>query len=193
MLSRRIATFLLGAWIGCSILILAVVLQNPSSTGLVLSAPVEAARPMLEKLGAADAQTLLRHFANEQSRAYLNNWEVTQFVLTLVMLVALIFSGQRWALPVILTLVMCTLVLVQHLAIGPDLLFFGRQADFLRPDASFSLDSQLWTITRTYGVLEAIKLLCGGVMASYFFATQAGARVRKRRSRSEEADLHPAA
>ena len=193
MLSRRIATFLLGAWIGCSILILVIVLQNPSSAGFVVSAPTESARPLIDKLGPADAQTLLRHFANEQSRAYLGNWELTQMVLTLVMLVALIFSGQRWALPVLLTLVMFGLVMFEHFGIAPDLLFYGRQADFVRPEASFSLDSQIWTLTRAYGVMEAIKLLCGGVMASYFFVAQSGTRVRKRRRSPEEADLHPAA
>ena len=95
MLPRRIATFLLGAWIGCSILILIIVLQNPSFAGLIVSAPVEAARPLIEKLGALESQTLLRHFANEQSRAYLANWELTQMVVTLVMLVTLMLSGQR--------------------------------------------------------------------------------------------------
>jgi len=193
VLPRRIATFLLGAWIGCSILILVIVLQNPSEAGLVVSAPVDGARALIEKMGAGEAQMLLRHFSNEQSRAFLANWELAQMVLTLVMLVTLILSGQRWALPVILTVVMLIVVLVQHFGITPDLLFYGRQADFVRQEASFSLDSQIWTLTRAYGALEAVKLLCGGVMASYFFMSQSSTRVRKRRRSTEEADLHSAA
>ena len=192
MLPRRIATFLLGGWIGCSVLILIIVLQSPSAAGLLVSAPVDTAKPLIEKLGATESQALLRHFANEQSRAYLANWELTQMVLTVVMLVALVLSGQRWVLPAVLTVIMCALVIFQHAGIRPDLLFYGRQADFVRSDASFSLDSQIWTLTRTYGIVEAVKLLCGGIMASYLFATQSGGRVRKRR-RAEEADLHPAA
>lgn len=193
MLPRRIATFLIGAWIGCSILILVIVLQNPSAASLLVSAPVDSARPLVEKLGAMESQTLLRHFANEQSRDYLANWELTQMVLTLVMLVTLVLSGQRWAVPAVLTLIMCGLVLFQHFGITPDLLFYGRQADFVNRDASFSLDAELWTLTRTYGVAEAIKLLCGGTMASYLFVTQSGGRLRKRRRGAEEADLNPAA
>jgi len=114
-------------------------------------------------------------------------------VVTLVMLVTLLLSGQRWAVPVLLTLLMCALVIFQHFGITPDLLFYGRQADFVRQEASFSLDTEVWTLTRTYGVVEAIKLICGGIMASYLFVTQSGTRVRKRRSSAEAADLHPAA
>ena len=189
MLPRRIATFLLGAWMGCSILILVVVLQNPRSAGMLVSNPVEEARPLVEKLGAAEAQTLLAHYANEQSRAYLANWELAQLVFGVVMLAALIFSGQRWVIPATLTLAMCGLVLFEHFGISPDLLFYGRQADFVRAEASYSLESQLWTLTRTYGAAEAIKLLCGGTMASYLFVTQPGSRAKKRRRSSEEADV----
>jgi len=193
MLPRRIATFLLGAWIGCSILILIIVLQNPSQASFVVSAPVDAARPLIEKLGASQSQTLLRHFANEQSRAYLANWELTQMVLTVVMLATLLLSGQRVMFPVLLTVVMFGLVVFQHFGITPDLLFYGRQADFVTQDASFSLNSQIWTLTRFYGGAEAVKLLCGGVMTSYLFMSQSSTRVRKRRRSTEEADLHSAA
>lgn len=193
MLSRRLAIFLLGAWIGCSILILAIVLQNPSAAGLLASSPAENARPLVERLGQAQAQTLLKHFANEQSRAYLNNWELAQMVLTLVMLAALVFSGLRLALPASLTLAMCGLVVFQHFWITPDLVFYGRQADFVRTEASFSLESQLWTLTRMYGAAEALKLVCGGILASYFFGSQPGGRAHASRRNRETAGAHPAA
>jgi hypothetical protein len=193
MLPRRLAIFLLGAWIGCSILVVVIVLQNPSAAGLLASSPLDAARPLIDRLGASEAQILLKHFANEQSRAYLNNWELAQMVLTLVMLATLVFSGPRLALPVVLTLLMCGLVLFQHFWITPDLLFYGRQADFVRQEASFSLESQLWTLTRMYGAAEAIKLVCGGILTSYFFAAQSGGRVHKSRRSSEAAGVPPAA
>ena len=187
MLPRRIATFLTGAWIGCSILILAVVLQNPSAAGRMASAPVDEARPLIEKLGVTDAQTLLRHYTNEQSRSYLANWELTQMVLAVVMVITLALSGQRWVIPVSLTLVMFVIVLFEHFGILPDLLFYGRQADFVRAEASYSLESQMWMLTRTYGAVEVVKLLCGGVMASYLFMAQPGGMVRKRRKGTSQA------
>ena len=80
-----------------------------------------------------------------------------------------------------MTAAMALLVLIQHFAVTPELSILGRSVDFQSESASFSVRAQAWTLTQIYGVLETIKLVIGGVLASYFFAMESTVKRGKNR------------
>jgi hypothetical protein len=188
MLSRRVATFLVGAWIGCGILLAIVVLQNARGAEQLMTNPSDPAKVLFIKVGEEDANLLLRYHSAEQNRGYMSTWEVAQIVLGLALAGILTLSSQRRLLPVILSGGMLLLVVFQHFGLTPELAFQGRLSDFLPDESAFSARARIWTLTQVYAGSEAIKLLLGGVLASYLFAANSGTRVRKRRRSSEDAE-----
>jgi hypothetical protein len=187
MFSRRLATFVLGIWMGCCALVDILALEGHRIANLLLDSPGPDVKGVLTKAADAQVATLLHHMASEQTRAIFDNWEQAQLVLALAMLVTLVFTDQRKILAVLMCAAMAMLVLVQHFVVTPDLNSLGRSADFLAEAGSFSIRAQTWTLVQIYGGLETLKLLIGGVLASYFFGMESTVkRSKMRRSRSSD-------
>lgn len=191
MFSRRLATFLLGIWLGGCLLIDLMALQDQRTVNRLLANPSAEARERLVKSEDGSAELLLRHLAKEQTRANLSDWEFAQMVLCLTIVVLLTFTDQRKPLAIGLCASMGLLTIIQHQIFGPDLSFLGRQADFLPEAAAFNVRTQLWARTQGYGFVEALKLLAGGTLASYFFGMESTVRRSRSRARSggEESPL----
>jgi hypothetical protein len=179
--TRRISTFLLGVWLGCSVFIGLVVLQNLHSADLVLGSPVEPVGNMVKTLGQEQITLLLRHHAAEQSRNLYYIWEQAQLALGLVLGVCLYFATQKRMLSLVLCGVMLGLVMLQFWAITPELAFRGREMDF--PTAgSGSGTVRTLLLYQMMVVTEGLKLVVGGILASYLFAFRTS---RKRTGRRE--------
>lgn len=190
MLSRRFATFLLGIWMGCCVLVDVLALEGQRIATRILDIPIIEAKAALTKAGDAPIGPLLHHLASEQVRATIENWEVAQLVVFVIMLVLLVFTEQRKILAVILATAMGLLTLIQHFAVTPDLNILSRSLDFLAESAAFTVRAQVWTLTQIYAVLETIKLLAGGALASYFFAMESTVkRSKTRRTRTDDTAL----
>src|SRR3954465_8948403 len=126
MHATRIATFLLGAWIGCCIFLDVLALQNFRLVGVAIASASPAA---LVQKGGSEQITLLRHFAAEQYRYYFWTWERIQILAVLLIAAVLYLAlGKRWILQILSGLILA-LVLFQ-VAIQPELTYLGRQADF---------------------------------------------------------------
>ena len=186
MFTRRVATFLLGVWIGCCLLVDLFALQGNQVADRIVSSQSTEIRELVSKAGAANVTPLLHHLAGERVRALLDTWELTQFVLGFLMIVLLVFTDQRKFIALGLTVAMAILTVIQHFFVTPDWTLVGQQADFLPEAASFSVRAHLWTLTQTYGALEIVKLLLGGGLASYFFAMESVKRTRRKEGRRDE-------
>ncbi len=186
MFTRRVATFLLGVWIGCCLLVDLFALQGTQVADRIIDSQATEVRELVTKAGAANVTPLMRHFAGERVRGLIDNWEPAQLVLAVVMIILLVFTDQRRIIALSITAIMAILTVVQHFFITPDWILLGQQADFLPEAASFSVRSQLWTFTQAYGALEIVKLLLGGALASYFFVMESTKRSR-RKAREEDA------
>jgi hypothetical protein len=184
MHTRRIVTFLLGIWMGCSLLLGFLTLENFRSPNLVLSSPAAAEAKMIEKLGPEDSRLLLRHLAMEQSRSYLALWEDAQMVIGITLLLLLLMSSQTRMFPILMALAMLLVVLFQHFAVLPEMTFRGREADFPPGSASIEIQARVWTLGQIYVGLEALKLIVGGILASYLFVFYADPTRSKTRRRS---------
>lgn len=187
MFSRRVATFLLGIWIGCCLLVDVFALQGRYVAERILENPVADARDVILKAGPGNATLLLRHLSAEQTRGLLDTWEIAQLIVGGAMAVLLVFTDQRKSPAITLLGVMVVIAFFQHFFVMPDWTIVGREADFVPEAAAFPLQSRLWALTQTYGALEIVKLLVGGSLASYFFVMDSSKRIR-RKDATREAD-----
>jgi hypothetical protein len=187
MFSRRVATFLLGFWIGCCLWIDGLALRGLTQAERVINNPPSESVVAIEKAGADNIAMLLRHQAAEQVRMDRTNWGRLQTLLAVAVLIALVFTDQRKGLAIALAVLMLILTTTQQFGVTPELNFSSRQADFLPESAAFSLRSQISTLTQVFAALEIFKLAVGGILASYFFAAETVVkRPRRRRLRTDE-------
>jgi hypothetical protein len=180
MHTRRMATFLLGAWLGCSILVGLLVLTNQSSPANLLVTPSAPAAALIDKLGREDTLLILNYHAAEQNRRYLYTWETAQLAIALALGLCLFFGTQRSVFAMILCGMMVAFLLIQHFGLTPEYIFRGREADFPPGSQTFGVQARVWSIGQLYVIMEGAKLLTGGVLASYLFVFRTGRRVRKK-------------
>jgi hypothetical protein len=167
---------------GCSVFIGLVVLQNLHSADLVLGSPVESVGNMVKMLGQEQITLLLRHHAAEQSRNLYYIWEQAQLALGVVLGVCLYFATQKRILSLVLCGVMLGLVMFQFWAITPELAFRGREMDFPAGGNTSGAMVRTLLLYQVMVVTEGLKLVVGGILASYLFAFRTS---RKRTGRRE--------
>lgn len=159
-----------------------VVLQNLHSSGLVMISPVEPVSRMIRTLGQDQMTLLLRHQAAQQTRNLYYIWEQVQIVLGLVLGGCLYFATQKRLLSLVLCGVMLSLVMFQFWAVTPELGYLGREMDF---NAGGDTSGGMVRVLLLYQMLvasEGLKLVVGGVLASYLFVLRTS---RKRTSRRQ--------
>lgn len=193
MFSRRVATFLLGMWIGCCLFADILALRGSATVDRILNNPQSAeAMAAVEQAGGREAGGLLRHTIQEQVRAMLNAWGAVQLLLGLSIGVLLVVTDQRKPLAIGLCAAMTAVAAVQHYFFTPELEYQGRLLDFRSESEAFQTAARLWTLRQMFGGAELFKLLLGGVLASYLFAVEAVVRRSRRREPSKEADVFTA-
>lgn len=184
MISRRIATFLLGIWIGCCVLVDLLALQTGHSAKRFLDGPDT--NGIVQKIGKDSLAPAMHHVALQQTRELLGNWELTQLGLAGAIAILLTLSDQKKQLAILMCGAMLVIVGAQTFLITPQWTDLGRQLDFAPSGSDPVAVNHMATLTQTYGALETLKLLLGGGLASYFFAMESTVRRRKRHHASSE-------
>ena len=179
MHSSRIGTFLLGAWIGCSLFLAVLAFQNVRFAGRLAEGSIPAATEIIKAAGPEQAKLLLRHFAWEQNRFYFTNWETFQIPVAVALALFLYLTTDRRILPPILCGLMLVLVMFEYYAITPEFIYRGREADFPPGSTAFGAEARVWVLTEVLIGAEVAKLLIGGVLASYLFTYRSRRKVRK--------------
>ena len=183
MHSTRVATFLLGAWIGCCVFMDLLALQNLRLAARAINSASPVVADIIRKSGQEQITLLLRHFAAEQYRYYFSTWELIQVPgALLVAAVLYLAAGRRW-IPQMLCGLMLALVLFQ-LAIQPELTFRGREADFPPGNQALGTQARVWALSEVWIGAESAKLLIGGLLTVLMFSHKS-----RRRSRRIEDDL----
>jgi len=145
-----------------------------------LAAPIEPAARIIHNLGTEQARLLLQHFAAEQNRAYFYLWEQIEIPLGLLLALCLFLATQRRMFPLILSGIMLSMVLLQYMAITPELVFSGRRADFPPLSEAFGAQARMWGLNQVYWGLEISKLVVGVILAGYIFAFRPHRQNRRR-------------
>jgi hypothetical protein len=186
MHSTRIATFLLGAWIGGCLFADLLAIENVRLASSVMSSAIPPAVQIIQKAGRQEVASLLRYFAAEQYRSYFSAWELIQIPGALLAAGLLYFAAEKRAMPQILCGLMLALVLFQ-LAIHPELAYRGREADFPPGSQLLGAEARLWVLLEVWAAAEAAKLAAGVVLASYLFTYKSRKRVRRAVERLDHA------
>jgi hypothetical protein len=179
--TRRISTFLLGAWILGCVLMDYIAVRALESPGIVLNSPPEPVADIVKKLGYDPTSQFVRHAVMEQARRLTYTWEEGQILLALALGGCLFLATQRRIFPLVLCGLMLTLVLFQHSALSPEIAYRGREADFPPGSLNIGTNLRLLALQQTYFGVEVVKLIAGGVLASYLFVFRTQRRTRKDR------------
>jgi hypothetical protein len=182
MHTRRMATFLLGIWIGCGALMLLLVTENLRLASRVMESPSAPAAKLIDKTGSTESYQLFNYEAAEQSRSYMSVWELAQMGLALVLGGCLFMGTQKRILPLAICASMLLLVLFQHFAVLPELSFRGREVDFPPGDTAFGNRTRVLLLAQVYAGAEGLKFVSGVILTVYLLVFRA-----KKRSRSSEA------
>jgi hypothetical protein len=179
MHTRRMAGFLLGAWLGGSILMILIQVENLRFTASLFATPSDQAAELIQKTAPREnLQLLMRYQAAEQNRRYSSVWEEAQFGLALVLGACLFLGTQRRIFPMLFCGLMLLMVIFQHLGVTQELAYRGREADFPPGNSSYSVQTRLWALYQVYGWVEGSKIVLGTLLSGYLFIFRAR-RTRK--------------
>lgn len=188
MPTRRLASFLLGLWLGGSVFMTFVATQNFASVDRLLNSPDPAAAKMIRTLGLENARMLLRHQVAEQNRFYFESWEWSQIALGIALVVTLFFAskGNLWVLG--FSLAMLILVIFVRVMVTPEITGLGRGIDFVPKGVPSPARDQFWRFHAAYSGIEVMKLIIGVGLVGYLFWHRAKRKSRGRREVDEVDD-----
>lgn len=163
---RRIAAFLIGAWILGSGFLALIATQNTDIAERVLQLTPPDVIKSTEATGRDAVQSILRFEAAEQNRSYLSLWELCQILIGVLMLGALTLSSQVNRIALIVGSSMVMVVCFMHFALTPEMRYLGRLQAFT-PVANGH--TRYLLLKALYTGLEGFKLLLGCGIAGYLF------------------------
>jgi hypothetical protein len=158
---HRLASFIIGIWLGVSVFMDFVATQNFHNVGRVLGSIDVRAVETAKKIGDRGAALmLLRYFAGEANRYLFEQWEWAELLLGLALLLVLVFCGTNQKLALTLCLLMMCLVVSQRFKLTPMITNLGRELEF-SPSAS----RRFAAYHAAYGYVELTKLALGLTLA----------------------------
>ncbi len=185
MHTRRLSSFLLGAWLAASLFMSAVAAGNFRAVDRLLDTPSKAASEHIKKLGKDSTRALLRYQVSELNRYYFDQWELVQLCLGALLAVVLLFATNGNRLAMALSVFMVLLVVIQHWLVGPQVLALGRLLDFTSANAPLAQRTQFMAHHRAYLVVEGLKLLAGVVLTVRLLVAVSAGRRRRRTGEAE--------
>src|ERR1039457_6683798 len=114
MNSRRLVCFLLGLWMGGSLLMACIATENLSSVDRLLGRPHPVVTAEFKELGRANARLLLAYQVSEQNRWYLASWETAQIVMGTLFFSFMLFATGENKVSLLLVLLMLAGALLQR-------------------------------------------------------------------------------
>lgn len=182
---RRLACFILGAWLAGALFMTAVAIENFRSVDRLLRNPAPPVASQIHTLGPQAARALLRFQVSEQNRRYFQEWELVQLGVGLILLMVLVFGSSETAFTLLLALILLILVALQRFALTPEITALGRVLDGSPTGAALER-GRFWTMHHFYSGVEAFKLLVGFVLGGKLVI---GSRRRRSSGSRRQIDL----
>jgi len=158
-------TFLLGVWIGGTLLMWVVATANFRTVDRVLSRPTAQAAPALESAPEAARRPLLRHLASEINRLLFRLWGAAQLVLGAAVLALLLWQAPRNTTNVSLAGALLLLIAVMVVGITPAITNLGRTLDFVPRNPPPPEMASFGKLHAAYSALDLVKLVLAAVLA----------------------------
>lgn len=162
---RRLASLILGAWLGGSLFLMAVATRNFRVVDEIVSAPDPEASQYIQKIGRGEARILLRHQASLQNLGLFENWELVQLGLGLLVLLALFFGVESRPSAMVLTLIMIAGVAFQHWLLTPKIVTLGHVIDLIPSKIVSEQHTHFWNYQTAYRITELAKMSLGVLLA----------------------------
>ena len=189
MSSRRLAVFLLGFWLGCTIFMGWVAVHNLGSVDPILKQSDRQLQRELKDIGYDRVKTLLRFEAAELNRHYFYHWEWIQLLMAILATVILLDATSANRLTMVFMAAIILLLLVQHFLVGPEVVELGRGLDFAATDQMADERRAFGTFHAYCSSIEAIKFgLLGIIGVRMLLHGSSGKRRRRSGGKVEVVD-----
>ncbi|MDZ7638871.1 MAG: hypothetical protein U5J83_11595 [Bryobacterales bacterium] len=186
---RRLAAFLIGAWLLGSLAIFFVATQNFQGVDRLLDVPSSQAGSRIDRLGHDDARFFLRYQVSELNRFFFDSWERFQLVLGAILVLVTLRGSQRMSILAI-PFAMLLMVAAAHWLLTPEINRLGRLMDFV-PNARQTPDGQLfWRYHQIYSAMEVLKFLLGIYLAFTLLVRRRSRRIFSRKAGSQVDVVH---
>ena len=177
---RRFFTFLVGLWLGGTLLIRWVEDQNFAMIGRVLTAQPQQMQQIIFTLTDIEKKNLFRYVASEMNRFYSGNWEWIQLGLGVILMVGIVLAKEPRQY-LIMAACMTLAVLACHFLLTPQLIGIGRMIDFLPLDQSLDERKRFASLGIFYLIVDILKFGAGVAMLVQWLR-RGPSEKRKRRS-----------
>jgi hypothetical protein len=163
---RRMASLLLGLWLGGGLLTAWFAIESFRSVDRLLSAPGPVVAIQIRALGPGGARALLRYQAAEQNRSFFQTWEFLQLIWGVGFFSFLLFGSTEGKFSLLLLLLMLLIVAAQRFFMTPELSSLGRTFDFIPADVPSVERNRFWMLHSIYTGSEILKWGLGLVLGA---------------------------
>lgn len=193
MHTRRLASFLVGAWLLGSAFMLFLTLQQDTLIGRIMGNPPRQLVKEIEDLGPELTRQTLQYHSAELIRFMRGSWNLLQAGLGLALLACCVLTSHRSKFLIIVTSIMFLLTLIIAGYLSPRLTAVGRVFDFSAQAAFLNERANYQSFSLLHGITETLKVLCGLALAGRLLFDRASwnrretsRRELRRRSRSSQ-------
>ena len=169
---RRLASFLLGLWLGGSLFMAFVATHSLRSVDKLIgdSGPFS---PQIDVLGRDAARALLRHQASELTRTAFAVSEWAQIVVGALFLLSLLAGSRQSRFSIAVAAAMLLIVLFFRFFLTPHLTELGRALEMQGSGLSPDDRTRFWDFHNAYFAFEILKWLLGfGLMVKFTLPTR---------------------
>ncbi len=184
MRTRRLVTFVLGAWLGASLFMIWVATENMRSVRRIVETPSGPAERFAIDAGKDRTASFMRYQAAEMNRALFSGWGVAQTAIGAVLFLILLFGTSAGRLSLVISGLMLFLTLIMTFYLMPEMEGLGRASDYFMLNQSTPERGRFRMLHGVYASMESVKILLGLVLTGVFLL--GGERgERRRRSKSK--------
>ena len=182
MHATRVVTFLLGAWIFGTLCVDVIAYANWRLAGTVLENPPPEGARIVESFGAQSSSALLRYFAAEGDRLFLERWGRVAIVLGVVLVPTIFFAADHKLVPTVVAAFLLALALFQYFSVSPELAYRTRQVDFPPGSGDAAAVQRARSIAKVYLSTDGVEVFLGTLLGVYVLTFRSRRRTRARRA-----------
>ncbi|MBI3680093.1 MAG: hypothetical protein HY235_06815 [Acidobacteria bacterium] len=187
MHTRRLSMLILGVWIGLTIAMSVVAIQNFRGVDRLLEGPAPQTYLLMLRIGSEGARIFLRYQISELNRFFFDWYGTAQVVLALSLGLSLLFATNGKKVIMSLSLALLIIVVLQKVYLTPEITLLGRQLDFVPPSVPLPARSRFWAFHTAFSVSEVLKVALFLVTGSLILKKSESRRRRRHRSTEPEA------
>lgn len=195
MHTHRLATFLVGAWLMGTLLMMFITSQNMRSVDRMMEGGNAPVVKIQDQLGGKVAlRQVLRYQVSEANRFLTEWWEYLGIGLGITLTVVVLFATNGNLASMALVTLLLAVAVSQRLFLTPEIVYLGRHLDFLAADAVTPERARFWNYQTAYAATELLKILLGVVLGARLVARSSSSRGQRRRRAEpvvEEAQVVP--